>query len=61
MFTDTATSGSGTIGTIIDAFSDSEYTGGDVTLWHTISVWQGDYPPTVTPYGVYSGSEGIPW
>lgn len=49
---------------IIDAFSDSTYPGSDptgqnVTLWHTISVWQG--PGSGTPYGTYTGSEAIPW
>ena len=43
---------------IIDAFSDSEYTGEDIVLWHTISVGQGTVD---TPYGVYSGSEAISW
>jgi len=48
---------------IIDAFSDDTYPGtgpgGDVVLWHTISVWQG--PNSDTPYGVYTGKEVIPW
>ena len=43
---------------IIDAYSDSEYTGNPITLWHTISVWDGT---TNTPYGVYTGSEVISW
>jgi hypothetical protein len=46
---------------IIDAYSDSEYTGADIALWHTISVWQGDSPTSPTPYGVYTGSEVVPW
>jgi hypothetical protein len=47
---------------IIDEFSDDTYPGlgpdGDIVLWHTISVWQGT---VTTPYGVYTGSEVIPW
>jgi hypothetical protein len=48
---------------IIDEFSDATYPGSDptgqsITLWHTISVWQGTVD---TPYGVYTGSEVIPW
>ena len=43
---------------IIDAYSDKKYTGDDITLWHTISVWDGSIN---TPYGVYTGSEVISW
>jgi hypothetical protein len=50
---------------IIDGLGDTTYPGsgpnGDIVLWHTISVWQGDNPPTRTPYGVYTGSEVISW
>jgi hypothetical protein len=53
---DTKTAGYGAY--IIDAYSDNEYTGDDIVLWHTISVWQGTVD---TPYGVYTGSEVIPW
>jgi hypothetical protein len=55
--TTTRTAGYGAY--IIDAYSDSEYTGEDIVLWHTVSVWQG--PLSNTPYGVYTGSEIIPW
>ena len=49
---------------IIDGFGDTTFPGasGDtesITLWHTISVWQG--PGSNSPYGVYTGSEVIPW
>jgi hypothetical protein len=56
---DTKTAGYGAY--IIDAYSDSVFTGDDIVLWHTISVWQGDDPTNPTPYGVYTGSEVIPW
>ncbi|MCK9459224.1 MAG: hypothetical protein M0R80_06260 [Proteobacteria bacterium] len=54
--TTTKTAGYGAY--IIDAFSDSQYTGSDPVLWHTISVSDGTLD---TPYGVYTGSETIPW
>jgi hypothetical protein len=44
---------------ILDAYSDSVYTGADIVLWHTVSVYQG--PLLNAPYGVYTGSEVIPW
>jgi hypothetical protein len=46
---------------IIDAYGDSVYTGSDIVLWHTVSVYKGDDPANPTPYGVYTGSEVIPW
>jgi hypothetical protein len=58
--TPTATKGYGPY--IIDAFSDATAPGSGpnqgIVLWHTISVWDGT---SATPYGVYSGSEVIPW
>ncbi|MFO8071118.1 MAG: hypothetical protein R6V85_04510, partial [Polyangia bacterium] len=51
---DTNTSGYGPY--IIDAYSGDTYpgdAGGDIELWHTISVWGAG------PYGVYSGKEVI--
>ena len=49
--------------TIIDGLGDTTIpnANGDtdnVTLWHTISVWNGT---NQTPYGVYTGSEVVTW